>query len=74
MAPLLLRPSEAATLLGLGRSKVYELAAAGIIPSIRIDRSIRIPMDALQKWIESNTITNEQHATENSVRDPKTLR
>jgi excisionase family DNA binding protein len=73
MAPLLLRPSEAATLLGLGRSKVYELAAAGVIPSIRIDRSIRIPMDALQKWIEANTTSIEQHRTENSVND-KALR
>ena len=41
MERLLLRPREAAALLGLGRSTVYELIASGAIPSLTIGRSRR---------------------------------
>lgn len=50
---MLLRPMEAAELLGLGRSRIYSMLAEGIIPSVRIgERSIRIPVDALRQWVE----------------------
>ena len=52
MDKLLLRPIEAAEAIGLGRSKVYELLASGELPSIRIGGSVRIPVDALRKWID----------------------
>ena len=48
---LLLRPTEAAEAIGVGRSKVYELLAAGELPSIRIGSSVRVPIDALRAWI-----------------------
>ena len=48
---LLYRPSEAGEALGLGRSKAYELIASGVIPSIRIGKSLRVPADALRKWV-----------------------
>ena len=48
---LMLRPSETAETLGFSRSKTYELIAAGVIPSIRVDGSIRVPVDALRQWI-----------------------
>lgn len=51
MERLLLRPTEAADVIGIGRSKVYELLARGELPSIRIDGSIRVPMDELRQWI-----------------------
>lgn len=50
---LMLRPGEAADALGFSRSKTYELLAAGIIPSIRVNGSIRVPLDALRAWIAS---------------------
>jgi excisionase family DNA binding protein len=50
MDRLLLRVSEAAELLGLARSKVYEMAASGQIPVKRIGKCIRIPAAELQKW------------------------
>jgi excisionase family DNA binding protein len=50
--PLLLRPSEAAAALGIGRSKAYELIAAGVIPSIRLGGSVRVPLGALRAWME----------------------
>ena len=52
MDRLLLRPVEAAEAIGIGRSKVYELLASGELPSIRIGGSVRVPVAALQAWIE----------------------
>jgi prophage regulatory protein len=48
---LLLKPNEAADAIGVGRSKIYQLLAAGTIPSIRINSSLRVPVDGLKKWI-----------------------
>ena len=48
---LLWRVSEAAERLAIGRSKTYELIAAGQIPSVRIGGSLRVPVDALRAWI-----------------------
>ena len=49
---LLFRPDEAGAALGVSRSKVYELIAAGAIPSVRIGSSVRVPVAALKAWIE----------------------
>jgi len=49
---MLLRPAEAAEVIGIGRSKVYELLASGELPSIRIGGSVRVPLDKLREWIE----------------------
>jgi prophage regulatory protein len=53
MEKLLIRPKELAEALGIGRTKTYELLASGIIPSVRVGTSIRIPMKELTEWIES---------------------
>ncbi len=55
MERLLLRPHEAAELLGLGRSTVYELIASGAIPSITIGKSRRVPLEALRAWVRAQT-------------------
>ena len=51
---LLLRPAEAAEILGVSRSKLYELIAQGKIPSVRLDdgRLIRVPLAALKALVE----------------------
>jgi excisionase family DNA binding protein len=51
MDRLLLKPTEAAETLGLGRSKTYELIADGTLPSVRVGGSVRIPADALRSWV-----------------------
>lgn len=51
MEKLLLRPSEVSELTGIGKSKTYELLAAGVIPSIRIGKSLRVSADQLRAWI-----------------------
>ena len=49
---LLLRPAEAADAIGVSRARAYELIAAGVLPSIRIGTSIRVPVDALRAWVD----------------------
>lgn len=51
MDKLLLTPEEAATVLSLGRSKVYELIRDGRLASVRIDASRRIPAKALAEFV-----------------------
>ena len=52
MEPLLFRVSEAAAALGISRAKAYELLAAGKLPSIKLDGSLRVPVEALKTFIE----------------------
>ncbi len=52
MDRLLLRPDEVADLLGIGRSKTYELIAAGDLPAVRVGKRYRIPAEALRAWVE----------------------
>ena len=53
--PKLLRVEEVVTLTGWSRAKVYAMAVSGEIPSLRSGRSVRIPLAALERWIEENT-------------------
>jgi excisionase family DNA binding protein len=55
MDRLLLRPVEAADMIGIGRSKVYALLASGELPSIRIGCRVRVPVAELRNWIEGKT-------------------
>lgn len=52
-SPLLLRPEEAAEALGVSRSRLFELLAAGTIASVHIGRSRRIPRAALDDYVAS---------------------
>lgn len=47
MERILLRPAEAADLIGVSRSTLYELLARGALPSVRLGHSIRVPLEAL---------------------------
>jgi len=49
---LLLTVTEAAHLLGIGRSLLYELLADGQVESIHVGRLRRIPTDALGTYID----------------------
>jgi excisionase family DNA binding protein len=44
---MLLKPTEAAAVLGIGRSKLYELLQAGTLDSVRIGKCRRIPIGTL---------------------------
>jgi excisionase family DNA binding protein len=52
--PLLLRPVEAARLLGIGRSKLFDMLARDELPLIRIGRCVRIPRRELARWVDQS--------------------
>ena len=52
---LLLNADQVAKMLGMGRTKVYEMIAAEELPVITIGTSKRVPRDRLLRWIERNT-------------------
>jgi excisionase family DNA binding protein len=54
--PKLMRMARAAEVIGVSRTRIYELAAAGEIPTIRIGSSLRVPVAALDRWIEERTV------------------
>ena len=53
--PLLLRGPEVAELLGISRALSYRWMATGVLPTVRVSRSVRVPHDELRRWIEART-------------------
>jgi excisionase family DNA binding protein len=49
---LLLTVPEAAKALGISRSKLYQLISAGVVRSVRIDGSRRVPVESLTAYIK----------------------
>lgn len=56
---LLLTPEEAAGVISIGRTKLYELLSADEIVIIRVGTARRIPVEALQQYVDQ--LLNEQH-------------
>ena len=48
---LLVRPEDAARVLGVGRTKVYELIRSGALRSVRFDGLRRVPVAALIEFV-----------------------
>jgi excisionase family DNA binding protein len=63
---MLLKPTEAANILGIGRSKLYELLQAGTLDSVRIGACRRIPLDALSDLV---TRLRQQSTTSTALGD-----
>ena len=51
----LLRVEEAAKILGIGRTKAFEMIARRELPIIRMGRLVRVPRAALDAWIAERT-------------------
>lgn len=56
---ILYRPGEAAELLGISKSQAYNLIARGVIESVKLGNSIRIPARALDR-LATGTPTPEK--------------
>ena len=54
--------TEMAELLGIGRSKAYELVRSGTIPSLRLGRRIVIPKLALSRFLAECAHQNADEA------------
>ena len=52
---LLVSTEDAASLLDLSYFTTSKLIREGVIPSKKIGKVIRVPMRALEEWIEKNT-------------------
>ena len=50
----LLTPGETALRLGLSRSRVYALAAAGEIPSVKVGRAVRFEPRDVERFIREH--------------------
>lgn len=64
MTGRLLRVREASELLGLGRSHTYDLIARHELPYIRIGRSVRVPLDALEVYLAERLVVPAAQPTE----------
>jgi excisionase family DNA binding protein len=61
--PLLLTVKQAAGLLGIGRSTLYELLDAGELRSVKRGASRRIPMTEVHRYIDLLLgVGDDQHA------------
>ena len=49
---LLYRPEEAAEMLGIGRSTLYELMTAGLVEYVKLGRCRRIRRTALEQYVD----------------------
>ena len=52
----LLTPREAAVYLGLAEDTVYKKARLRELPSVKVGRSLRFDLKALERFVEKNTI------------------
>ncbi len=48
--------TEAAALLGIGRSAAYEAARSGQLPTIRIGKRVLVPVAALERLLAGNEL------------------
>jgi len=53
--PMLLTVRDVEAELQLGRTRTYELLRSGSIPVIRVGRAVRVPRDALRRWVDEHT-------------------
>jgi excisionase family DNA binding protein len=52
---LLVRVPEAAIMLSISRSSMYDLVASGTIESVKVGRMTRIPVAALRRLVAGNS-------------------
>jgi len=51
--PLLLPIEEAARLLSIGRTKMYELIGQGLIPAVHIGTAVRAPTEDVRGFVQA---------------------
>ncbi len=49
--PVLLRVPDAANMLAISRTVLYELIARGDIPTVHIGRAVRVPASAVHEYV-----------------------
>ena len=59
IAPITVRIAEAARMLRISRSRIYELLIAGDIKIVKLGRSTLIPVDTLQRYADRHPNSTE---------------
>lgn len=62
---------EAADLLGVGRTRMYELARKGEVPSIRLGRRILVPAHLLREFVGAPPETGKSSEPEPAPKEPE---
>ena len=62
---LLLTMVEAARVLSIGRTTMYELVGAGEIEVVHIGRSARVPVAALEEFVEPSAPRRDYRSVDN---------
>ncbi len=65
--PWLLDSRQVAGLLGISRTKAFDLMARNHLPVVRIGRCVRVSSKALETWITDQTIRNQRLAERRPV-------
>ena len=52
VSPLLVDIEQAGRMVGLGRSKLYQLIHSGEVPAVHIGRALRIPVEGLLRYVD----------------------
>jgi excisionase family DNA binding protein len=60
--PPILTMEEVAAYLRIGRSSAYELARTGMLPAIRLGRTLRVSRAALLAWVEAQAQSGQKQA------------
>ncbi len=53
--PWLLDSREVSRVLGIGRTKVFQMMARAELPVVYLGRSVRVPRQALEEWVNNRT-------------------
>jgi excisionase family DNA binding protein len=61
--PWLLDSHQVAQLLGIGRTKAFQLMARRELPVVRIGRCVRVPRTGLEDWIRRSTLIELDNVT-----------
>jgi excisionase family DNA binding protein len=64
LRPLLVGAKDAARLLGIGRTTLYELMKLGAIVPVRIGRCVRFPVADLERFVESGCTVESDTGTQ----------
>lgn len=60
MVERLLKYDDAAAILNIGKTKLYQLARDGKVPYVKMDGNVRFRESDLRKYIESCTVQPKQ--------------
>jgi len=62
MQKQLLTVNEAAEVAGIGRSYAYQYIQAGLWPSVKLGKCIRVPYSGLMEWVQEKEIEAKERA------------